>query len=314
MLARPPTLPGQHGVLRRRDAHPAAARRARRASCAPSTPSSAWRPGAEVTTEANPESVDAGQPERAAGAGADPDLVRHAERGARRARRPGPGAPAGPPGACAEWARAAGFEHVSLDLIYGTPGESDADWRRSLDAAVAAGPDHVSAYALTVEAGHPAGGAGPARRAGRAGRRRARRPLPGRGRGPDRGRLRLVRDLQLGRRRSAQVRAQHAVLDRRRLVGRSGPGRTATSAGPGGGTCGIRPPTARGSPPGSAPARPGRSCPRPNGSWSASCCCIRLAEGCPVGDARPGRARRTRRRWSPKAWPSRGAWPAAGSC
>jgi len=59
----------------------------------------------------------------------------------------------GRPAQCAAWARAAGFEHVSLDLIYGTPGESDADWRRSLDAAVAAGPDHVSAYALTVEAG-----------------------------------------------------------------------------------------------------------------------------------------------------------------
>jgi oxygen-independent coproporphyrinogen-3 oxidase len=42
---------------------------------------------------------------------------------------------------------------VSLDLIYGTPGETDADWRCSLEAAVAAGPDHVSAYALTVEPG-----------------------------------------------------------------------------------------------------------------------------------------------------------------
>ena len=50
-------------------------------------------------------------------------------------------------------ARAAGFEHVNLDLIYGTPGESDDDWRASLDAAVAAGPDHVSAYALIVEDG-----------------------------------------------------------------------------------------------------------------------------------------------------------------
>jgi oxygen-independent coproporphyrinogen-3 oxidase len=59
----------------------------------------------------------------------------------------------GRPAQCAAWARQAGFEHVSLDLIYGTPGESDADWRRSLDAAVAATPDHVSAYALTVETG-----------------------------------------------------------------------------------------------------------------------------------------------------------------
>jgi len=60
---------------------------------------------------------------------------------------------AGRPAQCAAWARQAGFEHVSLDLIYGTPGESGADWRRSLDAAVAAAPDHVSAYALTVETG-----------------------------------------------------------------------------------------------------------------------------------------------------------------
>jgi putative oxygen-independent coproporphyrinogen III oxidase len=54
---------------------------------------------------------------------------------------------------CVAWARAAGFEHVSLDLIYGTPGESDADWAASLDSALAAGPDHISAYALTIEEG-----------------------------------------------------------------------------------------------------------------------------------------------------------------
>ena len=51
------------------------------------------------------------------------------------------------------WARAAGFEQVSLDLIYGTPGESLADWEASLDAALACEPDHVSAYSLIVEDG-----------------------------------------------------------------------------------------------------------------------------------------------------------------
>ncbi|HKY57109.1 MAG TPA: radical SAM family heme chaperone HemW [Aeromicrobium sp.] len=51
------------------------------------------------------------------------------------------------------WAREAGFEHVSADLIYGTPGESLDDWRASLDAAVAMDIDHVSAYALIVEDG-----------------------------------------------------------------------------------------------------------------------------------------------------------------
>ena len=51
------------------------------------------------------------------------------------------------------WAREAGFEQVSLDLIYGTPGESIADWRTSIDAALACEPDHVSAYSLIVEDG-----------------------------------------------------------------------------------------------------------------------------------------------------------------
>ncbi len=51
------------------------------------------------------------------------------------------------------WARTAGFEQVSVDLIYGTPGESLDDWRRSLTAAIALAPDHISAYALVVEAG-----------------------------------------------------------------------------------------------------------------------------------------------------------------
>jgi oxygen-independent coproporphyrinogen-3 oxidase len=50
-------------------------------------------------------------------------------------------------------AMAAGFGHVSLDLIYGTPGESDDDLLRSLDTAVETGVDHVSAYSLLVEPG-----------------------------------------------------------------------------------------------------------------------------------------------------------------
>ncbi len=56
-------------------------------------------------------------------------------------------------------ARQAGFEQVSLDLIYGTPGETEAQWRASLEAALAAGVDHVSAYALTVEPGTAMGAA-----------------------------------------------------------------------------------------------------------------------------------------------------------
>jgi oxygen-independent coproporphyrinogen-3 oxidase len=109
--------------------------------------------GAEVTTEANPETVDEASLSELRSQGltrisfgmqsAVPEVLAVLD----RVHRPGR------PAQCAAWARAAGFEHVSLDLIYGTPGESDADWRRSLDAAVAAAPDHVSAYALTVETG-----------------------------------------------------------------------------------------------------------------------------------------------------------------
>jgi oxygen-independent coproporphyrinogen-3 oxidase len=60
--------------------------------------------------------------------------------------------PGRPEQAVAE-ARTAGFEHVNLDLIYGAPYETDADWQASLDVAVAARPDHISAYALVVEQG-----------------------------------------------------------------------------------------------------------------------------------------------------------------
>jgi len=110
-------------------------------------------PGAEVTVEANPETVDeralAGL--RAAGMtrislgmqSAVPQVLAVLD----RVHQPGR------PAQCARWARAAGFEHVSLDLIYGTPGESEAGWRESLAAALAAGPDHLSAYALIVEEG-----------------------------------------------------------------------------------------------------------------------------------------------------------------
>jgi coproporphyrinogen III oxidase-like Fe-S oxidoreductase len=60
--------------------------------------------------------------------------------------------PGRPQQAVAE-AKAAGFTSTSLDLIYGTPGETTADWEASLDAAIAAEPDHLSAYALIVEEG-----------------------------------------------------------------------------------------------------------------------------------------------------------------
>lgn len=111
------------------------------------------QPGAEVTIEANPESVDARSFAELRAAGFTrlslgmQSVVPHVL--AVLDRRHTPGAPQQ---RVAE-AYAAGFEHVSLDLIYGTPGESDDDWRVSLAAAIEAGPDHVSAYALIVEEG-----------------------------------------------------------------------------------------------------------------------------------------------------------------
>ena len=51
-----------------------------------------------------------------------------------------------------KWAREVQLD-VSVDLIYGTPGESLADWERSLDHAIAQNPDHISAYALIIETG-----------------------------------------------------------------------------------------------------------------------------------------------------------------
>ena len=109
--------------------------------------------GAEVTAEANPETVD----ERVLGQLRTAGFTRislgmqsavpHVLAVLDRVHQPGR------PEQCAAWARAAGFEHVSLDLIYGTPGESDADWVTSLEQAVTAGPDHISAYSLIVEEG-----------------------------------------------------------------------------------------------------------------------------------------------------------------
>jgi putative oxygen-independent coproporphyrinogen III oxidase len=110
-------------------------------------------PDAEVTAEANPESVTEASLAELRAQGVTrmsfgmQSVVTEVLAVLDRVHQPGR------PLACVKWARDAGFGHVSLDLIYGTPGESDADWRRSLEAAVGAGPDHVSAYALTVEDG-----------------------------------------------------------------------------------------------------------------------------------------------------------------
>lgn len=110
-------------------------------------------PDVEVTTECNPESTS---PEFFAGlrqAGYTrvslgmQSAAEHVLRVLDRVHTPGR------PVTAAKEAAAAGFEHVSLDLIYGTPGERPGDLRASLDAVLEAGVDHVSAYALIVEQG-----------------------------------------------------------------------------------------------------------------------------------------------------------------
>jgi putative oxygen-independent coproporphyrinogen III oxidase len=113
----------------------------------------ALAPDAEVTTEANPESTwpeffaairDAGYTRVSLGMqSVSPRVLGVLD----RVHTPNRSA------AAAREALAEGFEHVSLDLIYGTPGESDDDLLRSVDTAVDTGVDHVSAYALVVEEG-----------------------------------------------------------------------------------------------------------------------------------------------------------------
>ena len=110
-------------------------------------------PGAEVTTEANPDSVDAASLIQLRDQGFTrmsfgmQSTAPHVLALLERTHTPGRAI-----AAVAE-ARAAGFEQVSLDLIYGTPGESAADFADSLEAAVSSGVDHVSAYFLIVEDG-----------------------------------------------------------------------------------------------------------------------------------------------------------------
>ncbi len=109
--------------------------------------------GAEVTTEANPDSVTSQGLARLREVGftrisfgmqsAVPSVLTTLD----RTHDPERIAPV------VDWARSAGFEEVSLDLIYGTPGETLRDWATSLEAALACLPDHVSAYALVIEEG-----------------------------------------------------------------------------------------------------------------------------------------------------------------
>ncbi|QWQ38000.1 radical SAM family heme chaperone HemW [Arthrobacter sunyaminii] len=114
----------------------------------------AWglEPGAEVTTEANPDSVTPQSLQLLADAGftrvsfgmqsAVPHVLAVLDRTHTPSRVP----------EAVKWARDAGL-NVSVDLIYGTPGESLEDWKVSVNEALSYEPDHISAYALIIEEG-----------------------------------------------------------------------------------------------------------------------------------------------------------------
>ncbi|MFN8097918.1 MAG: radical SAM family heme chaperone HemW [Dermatophilaceae bacterium] len=108
--------------------------------------------GAEVTTEANPDSVTPASLATLAEGGFTrislgmQSAVPHVLATLDRTHDPAN------VGRAVMGARRAGLD-VSLDLIYGTPGESLADWRRSVEEAIALAPQHISAYALVVEDG-----------------------------------------------------------------------------------------------------------------------------------------------------------------
>jgi putative oxygen-independent coproporphyrinogen III oxidase len=110
-------------------------------------------PGAEVTAESNPDSVDLAALRTLACGGFNrvsfgvQSVRQHVLDALDRTHDP-----ARVP-RVVSWARRAGIQQINLDLIYGTPGESLADWEASLEAAIALRPDHLSAYSLIVEPG-----------------------------------------------------------------------------------------------------------------------------------------------------------------
>jgi oxygen-independent coproporphyrinogen-3 oxidase len=114
-------------------------------------------PDAEVTVECNPDSVDAEKFATYRAAGVNrvslgvQSLAPHVLRDLGRTHDPANVARA------VEGAKSAGIDRVNVDVIYGTPGESIGDWERTLTGALALDVEHVSAYALTVEAGTPLG-------------------------------------------------------------------------------------------------------------------------------------------------------------
>lgn len=110
-------------------------------------------PDIEITIEVNPDSVSLDFLEKMRQAGANrismgmQSAVPHVLKVLDRTHNPENVSTA------VEKARKAGFEHVSVDLIYGAPGESVSDWQQSVTSALQLPIDHISAYALIIEKG-----------------------------------------------------------------------------------------------------------------------------------------------------------------
>ncbi len=112
-------------------------------------------PGAEVSLEANPHDLDAATLEGLREAGVNRLSVGVQGFDARTAGRLGRRQDAAAAPEVLRRARAAGFRSLSLDLIFGVPGQTLDDWARELDTALDFAPDHVSLYGLTIEEGTP---------------------------------------------------------------------------------------------------------------------------------------------------------------
>ena len=109
--------------------------------------------GAEITLEANPDTLTKNYLDELVAAGVNrismgmQSAVPHVLSALDRTHNP-----ENVVNAC-ELVKAAGIQHLSVDLIYGVPGESISDWRTTFESALALPIDHISAYALIVEVG-----------------------------------------------------------------------------------------------------------------------------------------------------------------
>jgi oxygen-independent coproporphyrinogen-3 oxidase len=110
-----------------------------------------FAPGAEVTVEANPETVDHAMAEGLVAAGVTRVSMGAQSFDDRVLAALGRVHDADRVGRAVATLRAAGVPAVNLDLIYGGPGEDAGSWAATLERAVALGPEHLSAYALTIE-------------------------------------------------------------------------------------------------------------------------------------------------------------------